>query len=350
MTKTMENANELKNSSIETLRAVAVLLVFIHHLHSISQITIPYLADIGGWLGVQIFFVISGYLIIQSALRYSTMNYVTHRISRIYPAYIFWFIAFSLIFNHLRIDSLDIRSLAIHFLFLQHFFPADYLKYNALSVSWTLTIEMTWYVVAFVIATKFAKNPLRITALFVAVACAWIFGGYKLHPFHESMTNVERYFFGINNAVAQLPFFLFGALIAVPPPPRYDKVVLLSIFVSTVLLSPAWQAHLPNPIFISGLGVAALFLILKDTEYKNPRSVKLLSDISYSFYLIHYPIIVISSKITSNKYYIFILASSATVIFAYISYKLIEQPFINMARKKSGKPSPAPVSTISASR
>jgi peptidoglycan/LPS O-acetylase OafA/YrhL len=57
-----------KNAAIETLRALAVALVFVHHLYSGANIVLlPFVAHIGGWLGVQIFFVVSGYLIIISA-------------------------------------------------------------------------------------------------------------------------------------------------------------------------------------------------------------------------------------------------------------------------------------------
>ncbi|MBS0467390.1 MAG: acyltransferase [Proteobacteria bacterium] len=107
MTQEMQDS---KNHSIDTLRAAAVLMVFMNHLHSMGIITIPYFGISGGWLGVQIFFVISGYLIIQSAMRYSTLDYLKHRVLRIYPAYLFWFFAFSLILGSLTLDSLDITK------------------------------------------------------------------------------------------------------------------------------------------------------------------------------------------------------------------------------------------------
>lgn len=129
-----------------------------------------------------------------------------------------------------------------------------------------------------------------------------------------------------------MPFFLFGAWIAVKQP-KYDKAALASIFISTTILYKSWEPVFSTPIFITGLGISALFLILKDTEYENPKSVKILSDISYSFYLIHYPILVLSSYVVRNKYHRTFLAFFATVIVSYVSYKLIEQPFMNMAKK-----------------
>lgn len=130
-----------------------------------------------------------------------------------------------------------------------------------------------------------------------------------------------------------MPFFLFGAWIAVKPP-RFDKAALLALFISTVALFKSWEPIAVTPIFITGLGVSALFLILKDLNYRNPKSVKLLSDISYSFYLIHYPILALTSKFVSNKYGHALFAFIVTMVVSYISYLFIEKPFMRMARNK----------------
>lgn len=327
------------NSSIETLRAVAVILVFMHHLHSLNVLSVPYFGISGGWMGVQIFFVISGYLIIQSALRYSVIDYIRHRALRIYPAYLVWFVVFSLIFSNFQSNPIDFKSLLIHLFFLQHFFPEAYLKYNALSVSWTLTIEMVWYVIAFLVANRFLKNPSRITIVFIIIACVWVYGGAKWHPLAKSMEGIYVYFFIQNNAISQMPFFFFGAWIAVRQP-KYDKAALMAIFIVTVVIYNSWGQGFPSPIFLTGFGLSALFLILKNTEYENPKVIRFFSDVSYSFYLVHYPIIVLVSQVVDNKYHRMLAALFATMIVSYASYIIVERPFISMARKKKGSLKP----------
>lgn len=323
-----------QNHAVETLRALAVILVFVNHLQALGVIAIPYFGANGGWLGVQIFFVISGYLIIQSARKYSLLDYAKHRFFRIYPAYIFWFFAFSVIVGSFKDGSFDFWSLLAHLLFLQHFFPAAYLKYNALGVSWTLTVEMVWYVVAFVGVAKFFQAPSKVVFGFVVAACFWVYKGMNWHPFIKGMEDIYVYFFIRNNVIAQLPFFAFGAWIAVKEP-KYDKAALLSIFVSTVILFKSWEPIFLTPIFITGLGVSALFLILKDSEYKNPKAIKFFSDISYSFYLVHYPVLLLVSQHLSNKYHQLLVALAVSAILSYASYVVIERPFIAMARKKA---------------
>lgn len=330
----MKNNSKIKNSSIEVLRALAVILVFIHHLHSQANITLPYIAHLGGWVGVQIFFVVSGYLIILSALRYSMKEYVLHRVFRIYPTYLFWFFVFAIFANKLVWGDIDFKALLVHLAFLQHLFPDQYFKYDALHVSWTLTVELIWYFVAFLCAARFKNNPAGVTLLFMAFSYFWIFWGSSYFPSQATMDPGLKYFFINNNVINQLPFFFFGAYIAVKNP-RFDKAALACIFLVTVVLSSAWKAHFPDPIFITGFGVAALFLILKDVEYADNKYVTFLSDISYSFYLIHFSIISFVSKKIENDFLVVVVSFAATLILSHWSYRLIEQPFMKMAKRKS---------------
>ncbi|MFN9727403.1 acyltransferase family protein [Acidovorax sp.] len=329
--------NDSRNHAIETLRAAAVVMVFMNHLHSMDILTIPYFGISGGWLGVQIFFVISGYLIIQSAARYSAPEYIKHRALRIYPAYLFWFIAFSVITGSLAIEKLDINSLLTHLLFLQHFSPSAFAKYSALPVSWTLTVEAAWYVLAFIIASYFYRSPTKSLFFSVAIACFWINAVIHLKIFPSIQDPGQRYFFLQNNAIAQMPFFLIGAWIAVKKPPQHDKAALLSVIISTIFLFKSWELSAVTPIFITGLGVAALFLILRDIDYKNHWSIKWMSEISYSFYLIHYPTIILLSVYIGNKYILSIISFVATVILSFLSYFIIEKPFIRLARSVGDK-------------
>lgn len=331
---TLKSNHQSKQSSIETLRALAVILVFAHHLHSGANITLPYIAQIGGWLGVQIFFVISGYLIILSALRYNTKTYVWHRFLRIYPAYFLWFIIFSIIFRHLKWENIDFTSLLIHLIFLQHIFPEAYQKYNSLLVSWTLTIEIAWYVVAWICAIQFKKHPYLVISTSIFLSYGWIFFGWADIFFSKEMIAKDRFFFVNNHFINQLPFFLFGALIAVRNI-KFDNSGLLGIFLTTIILSSSWKSHFPDPIFITGFGVVSIFLMLKEANYKNPKFISLLSDISYSFYLIHYPIILIVSRATGNKTTITAASLVLTIFFAYLSYRFIEKPCMNLAKRRS---------------
>jgi peptidoglycan/LPS O-acetylase OafA/YrhL len=125
--------------------------------------------------------------------------------------------------------------------------------------------------------------------------------------------------------------------VAVKKPSQHDKAALLSVIISTIFLFKSWELSAVTPIFITGLGVAALFLILRDIDYKNHWSIKWMSEISYSFYLIHYPTIILLSVYMGNKYILSIISFVATVILSFLSYFIIEKPFIRLARSVGDK-------------
>jgi len=69
-------------------------------------------------------------------------------------------------------------------------------------------------------------------------------------------------------------------------------------------------------------------------NYTNPKPIRLLSDVSYSFYLIHYPILMLVMGFVHNKYHRAFVAFAITVVVSYISYLLVEKPFMNMAKNR----------------
>src|SRR5688572_20278494 len=73
--------------SIDTLRALAVARVVAFHAAAHLGVRVPLLHASGGLLGVQLFFLVSGYLISASARHHTLRTYLLHRFFRIYPAY-----------------------------------------------------------------------------------------------------------------------------------------------------------------------------------------------------------------------------------------------------------------------
>src|SRR5690606_15470757 len=74
-------------NNLDILRALAVLAVVAHHFSVYSGVPIPLLGEQGGGMGVQLFFLISGYLIVQSASKHSVGEYALARFFRIFPVY-----------------------------------------------------------------------------------------------------------------------------------------------------------------------------------------------------------------------------------------------------------------------
>ncbi|MDP2768732.1 MAG: acyltransferase, partial [Giesbergeria sp.] len=142
--------NNDRQNNIDLLRAIAVVSVFIHHAQHVYGGNFPFFGEYGGQFGPQLFFVISGYLISASCQKHSLRDYAIHRIFRIIPAYLFFFIGIGVltgIINFHRITQLPWEFLA-NLLLLQQLFPSALISFDVLHVTWTLTVEVLWYALA----------------------------------------------------------------------------------------------------------------------------------------------------------------------------------------------------------
>ena len=74
-------------NNLDPLRGLAASAVVANHLGTYTGWSVPWLSTGGGLRGVQLFFLISGYLIVQSASVHPWPTYLVRRAFRIYPAY-----------------------------------------------------------------------------------------------------------------------------------------------------------------------------------------------------------------------------------------------------------------------
>jgi peptidoglycan/LPS O-acetylase OafA/YrhL len=143
-------------NDIQGLRAFAVSLVFIFHL---NPIWLP-----GGFIGVDVFFVISGYLISYIILQkkdksnFSFLDFYKGRIKRIVPAYYFMLsiigIVSLFIYFNADIGSILRRELVatslffsnVYFTTLNTYFGAE-MQENVFLHTWTLGVEMQFYLI-----------------------------------------------------------------------------------------------------------------------------------------------------------------------------------------------------------
>lgn len=155
--------------SIQALRAVAALLVVGHHL----------LGKFGvGAAGVDVFFVISGFIMGTIGVRESPGQFVLKRICRIVPLY--WLVTLMMcagallgVFTRFSFDS---ATLLKSLFFIPYFDPSGQI-WPLVVPAWTLNVEMLFYVV-------FALSLLTNAAVWVATALlmALMAVGMILHP------------------------------------------------------------------------------------------------------------------------------------------------------------------------
>ena len=304
---------------IQALRALAVLLVVLYHAH------IPGVH--GGFFGVDVFFVVSGFVITNVLLREaasrgstSIPGFYARRIRRILPAATVVLIGTIFATYHWlsfisgATNAEDAKYVAafvgnFHFAALgtQYFTatqpPSTFQQY------WSLAVEEQFYLVwpvLFLLLTlpwRALSSVTRLVgtlSLVIAVSLAWCI--------LETRQNEVFAFFSPLTRAWELAL---GALLAVLGPhlrsraPRLGKV-LASIGLAAILLS-AWfyssatlwpGAAVIVPVFATGAIIAGGSLRGSDNLGRNIRFAPLqwVGNISYSLYLVHWPVIAIATQ------------------------------------------------------
>ncbi len=327
-------------NDIQGLRAVAVFLVFIFHL---QKSWLP-----GGFVGVDVFFVISGFLITTIIRKkilkksFSLKEFYLSRISRIVPAYYFMVLIVSIasLFVYLNFDIEKILRKELiyvlgfasnnYFATLGTYFGASLFE-NPFLHTWTLGIEMQFYFFLPFLLLIFRKNKntkFAIIALTISLLC---YGTYMLYVEKESSST---YF----SLLARMPEFLFGSLVSFARQDLFNKRKLTANIFSFIGLglilfsSFFYSEHTPFPGFtaiVPCLGTAILILttdsfINKQLASKVP---KFIGEISYSIYLWHWPIMALTRYFYSIENFStvqIIMVVLLTIITSIISYYAIE--------------------------
>lgn len=147
-------ASDRNIAPLTGLRVIAAGLVFFYHWFFTHASSWPLWArapfDVG-YIGVPIFFALSGFLI---SIRYTTAlaerrvsywQYCLNRFARIYPLYFFVLTAFVVI-PQKGIALNDTRAILVAYTLTQAFFPS--LVLAGVAVGWTLTLELVFYLCA----------------------------------------------------------------------------------------------------------------------------------------------------------------------------------------------------------
>ncbi|MGI4831009.1 MAG: acyltransferase family protein [Janthinobacterium lividum] len=364
---------------LDGLRGVAVLLVLVQHYVFLSM---PY---IWGWVGVRIFFVLSGFLI--TGILFDTRNaprrwsvFYARRALRIFPLYygvlaggmllypIFrWVVHPSWVLWPLYLQNYGrffwpdaIQSGVVDHLRSTRFLhPPFFLYYGHL---WSLALEEQFYLVwpLVVFAVRRRETLMRICVgvvvllPFVRLLCALTLPVYLLNA------GVEDRFTPL-----QCDSLLLGALLALwirGPAPDMTRLakralwVLLGIAVLSEILCPILYGHAVypgegDPIFASlgyawvNFGSAALVLLAIDPATKfsrglQNRRLRWLGTISYGFYVFHdiphmfYQGLAKALPLPNPRGLLTaVLALGGTLLLASASFYGFERPFLKLKRR-----------------
>ena len=335
---------------IDGLRAVAVLLVLLFHLAP-SQIT-------GGFVGVDVFFVISGYLmtrVIADEHRdgaFTFAGFYARRCRRILPALLVM-LSFVLATGYVMLAPDEYRRLgnsaiaaSLSFANL-YFYRNDGYFFDAAELepllhTWSLGVEEQFYLIwpALLVAASWLFRRGR-GSIAIAVAACTIIG------FAVSVWAVS--------ADQKGAFYLLHARIWELAVRRVDRVLALARAISARFLSlvgliliaaPALMLTRPSPF--PGINALApviggmLIIAASPTSLANRlltlAPLRFIGKVSYSLYLWHWPIITFWKRYNNAQPDMIegSCIAAMSLLVAWLSWKFIEQPF----RRKSADPVP----------
>ncbi|MEN9374602.1 MAG: hypothetical protein RIR79_2154 [Pseudomonadota bacterium] len=329
------------HNNIDFLRSLAVVSVFIHHAQAVFGGNFPFFGDYGGQFGPQLFFLISGYLIFASYQKYSLREYTIHRAFRIFPAYWFYFIGVFLFNSAGNLEKIATEPLQfiVNLLLLQQIFPAALINFDMLHVTWTLTVELFWYIGVPLIYIFWKKITLRLLFASIILSTIGVVMATKGNwdfIYSEVQNNWQlRYLFLINSFPVQFCFFVMGAFIYCNQQWLQEKIdafpaLLLSVFI--FLLKPYYLVM--NPLFITGLGLFFLMVAAIQSKPLQSKIVFLISEISFSIYLCHFPVMLwVQQSLKLQGIAGVALSAVLTLLLATLSYVFIERTGMNWGRK-----------------
>lgn len=350
-------------AEIDGLRALAIVPVILYHA-GFSLFS-------GGFLGVDVFFVISGYLITkiiyEQCLKeeFSFIQFYDRRIRRIIPpllATALLTIGVASTFSPADIKNVG-QSLVATFTFLSNYFfylETDYFNpfnQNAPMLhTWSLSVEEQFYIFFPFLLVVFAKRPGKYL-VFLALAVLSFYDAVQL-----TQDNPNLSFYSFHTRGWE---FLLGSLIAVYETDKADQLrfnhklsveflVFLSItallasviFLTKQIDHPSWWTLVPV------ISTGAIIFFGKYTVYaKAVLSNRLfvgIGLISYALYLFHNPIFsAIKYHAASEHVAIYkVLSLPLIVVLSYLSYRYIEKPSRNKQALKAIVIHPALLSCV----
>ena len=327
--------------ALDGLRAVAVLLVFFDH--STDGLS-------GGFIGVELFFVISGYLITSLLLRETLANgrpdirrFCARRALRILPALVVCVLTVFLfapwIIEEPGSSAWDNAQAAL--LGYMNLRRADGATGGALGHTWSLSLEEQFYLVWVLVVWTFVASRRQAwlagaVVLAIVAVCFWRLG------LALGGATPERLYNGFSTRVDAI---LYGCLLAVLPQGDWRGWLArswpLPVLVLLALLpTVGWDSPLLPRGGFTVIALACTWVLVATLEARGllkhvleHRVAVWLGRRSYSFYLWHFPVILGAGAALPRSLDHIWVKLVVTLALAELSYRAVEMPFLRLRHR-----------------
>jgi peptidoglycan/LPS O-acetylase OafA/YrhL len=368
---------------LDGVRGIAILLVMLFHFDMLARRDTPLALDVVGkritgfgWVGVDLFFVLSGFLITgilldTKASAHRFRNFYARRAVRIFPLYYAFLAGLFIILPAVHAPaSHDYAELRLgqgwYWLYLTNVWV---LLRNGVGSSlfgtghlWSLSIEEQFYLVWPAIIFALSRRSALAVCGAVIIAAPLVriamhesgFGVYAIYTF--TAARVDPLAAGAALALALRSVRGRQALARAALPLACGSAVYLVALVAVLgdatNLTTGMEIFGLTPVFLMWSGLLARGLTCEVTLIRrigNLAALRWTGRYSYAMYIFHWPIavgmaaelgvrtIIPGSPIASEALF-FALASATTALAAVTSWNLLEQPFLRLKRRFEATP------------
>ena len=365
----LEKQNTIRIFGLDVIRALAILLVLFSHVYYLIDSTNPLLislSGLSGFAGVELFFVLSGYLIGTILLRQyiaddfsmqSVFVFLKRRWFRTLPNY------YLILFVNLGMAFLlgyPSEYWYKYFFFFQNF---NIYSIGFFSESWSLSVEEWTYILlpfslffALKFGNKLSKKWTFLTTILLLILLAHILRYFNMKI--SDISTMEIWNTNIKSIVIyRFDTILYGVLLAwlhqfyihfLDTYKVYFIILAAHLFVLQFIVLNVLGVDITScpvyfQVFYFTLSSMIFFLALpyfifwKTSQSAFSASVTFISKTSYAVYLIHYSIVVVIFKYVLQKFELQLPTSLILFIYfgitfslSYVLYRFFERPIMNL--------------------
>lgn len=327
--------------AFDGLRAIAVLLVYANHVK----------ADVfpGGWLGVDLFFVLSGYLITSLLLgeREKTGSiqlraFYVRRFLRLMPALTVTVLVTAIVTRFVDIGR-AVDSVAALLYLMDIYAPVTQELGGLVGHTWSLAVEEQFYLVWPLVLVFGLMRRWRFPRLLVAAAVVCVAAGLVVaaavgtfYAYRSPFPHVPELLAGVGLAFAvrrNAPW-----LRTLRRPWVAPTVLACLVAGSLVVGQTDWWLFAGGLVAVA-LALAAMVgsLVVEPTSHAaralSSRPLVWLGQRSYGFYLWHFPVVVVLEKYMDSGWVLALVALPLSLFITVASWRLVEQPFLRMKER-----------------
>jgi len=341
--------------TIQYVRGLAALLVVI--AHNSAFLGESWVNRIPGALGVDIFFIVSGFIMtfITRQMPEGANTFLIKRFFRIWPPLFMVWLASLLFVYHDR--TFGEMSCVLYFCLQDYSRQGPTFGYSPLGPPWTLSYEVMFYVVfALSMSLCYRYRSYLCALVFMAAIVGFQLiynGSFSFSSQMSPQIIVSHWWQGwIKIASNTVVFeFIMGMFLA-------ELMVNDKIINSRVIRAVAWGALVfaiafvtitgPQVFGMSGGFWPALIIMTSvitlscHKKTVNLRVLSFLGDISYSLYLVHYPVMLYiknslpSSALQNGNPSVFLLSIVVSTGISSVMFRLVEIPSVQLGKKIAG--------------